>query len=106
MRLWGCMGGLGAAAIAALSAIAEDPACVVTYAVEATEEISVSGARCDTPALEPVALAFALSRVEGAFRDMLLMQAPVEVEFTFSEAAIRQYSHQRKHEHHQSQEGI
>lgn len=79
------------------SAQAPEPSCVVTYKVDASHAISVTSARCDTANLEPDALAFALSRLEGGFRDMLLAQAPVELEFTFSESVIRQ--------HHLSQEG-
>jgi hypothetical protein len=85
---------------------AREPSCVVTYAVSAAREISVTGADCDTKGLEPIALAFALSRVEGAFRDMLLMQAPVEIDFTFSEAAIREHSRLQSQRTDLSKEGI
>ena len=107
MRLLGMMAGLAAAIVVrAPAAHADEPACVVTYAVDAARDVTVSGARCDTPELEPMALAFALTRVEGPFRELLLMQAPVEVEFAFSEAVIRQYSSQHSDAHHQNQEGI
>lgn len=70
-----------------------EPSCTVTYAVDAAREITVSDADCDTPGLEPAARAFALFQVEeGGFRSFLLLQAPVEVEFTFSEAAIRAHA--------------
>jgi hypothetical protein len=69
-----------------------EPLCVVTYEVNAAREISVTGARCDTRALEPAALAFALARLDGPFRELLAAQAPIEVEFTYSESLIRAHA--------------
>jgi hypothetical protein len=71
---------------------AEEPACVVTYSVDSSREIDVTGAVCDDPSLEMAALVFAFARLEGPFREMLVMQAPVQVEFTFSEALIRAHA--------------
>ena len=85
---------------------AREPSCIVTYAVSAAREISVTGADCDTHGLEPMALAFALSRIEGAFRDMLLAQAPIEIDFTFSEAVIREHDRLHSQRTDLSKEGI
>jgi hypothetical protein len=79
-------------AIAAAPAAADDPACVVTYAVDAARDITVTGARCATQSLEPAALAFAFARLEGPFRELLAAQAPIEVSFTFSEDLIRAFA--------------
>lgn len=79
-------------AAAAASAEGRDLSCVVTYAVDASREIAVIGARCDTRSLEPAALTFAFARLEGPFRELLAAQAPIEVSFTFSETLIRAYA--------------
>lgn len=71
-------------------------ACVVTYAVASSRAVSVRNAHCDTQSLEPAAVAFALSRIEGDFGAALIAQAPVEIEFTFSEAAIRRHQIQSR----------
>jgi hypothetical protein len=86
--------GVGASLALASSVPAEttEPACVVTYAVDSAREITVTGARCATHALESAALAFAFARLEGPFREMLAAQAPIEVSFTFSETLIRAYA--------------
>lgn len=68
-----------------------EPSCVVTYAVQTSRQISVREARCDSEWLETDAVAFALSRIEGEFGATLLAQAPIEIEFTFSETVIRRY---------------
>ena len=73
-----------------------EPACVVTYAVASSRAVSVRDAHCDTQSLEPAAVAFALSRIEGDFGAALIAQAPIEIEFTFSEAAIRRHQTQSR----------
>ena len=80
------------AAPAPAAAEVREPSCVVSYAVDASREISVTGARCDSRELEPAALAFALARLEGPFRELLAAQAPIEVEFTYSESLIRAHA--------------
>jgi hypothetical protein len=82
--------GVGLAPLSA--AFAAEPSCVVTYSVDSAREIDVTGAVCDDPSLETAAMVFAFARLEGQFREMLVMQAPVEVQFTFSEALIRAHA--------------
>lgn len=81
-----------ASMLAGLAAVADEPSCVVTYSVDSAREIDVTSAVCDDESLETAAMVFAFARLEGPFREMLVMQAPVEVEFTFSEALIRAHA--------------
>ncbi len=83
---------MAAVGLACASSAADEPACVVTYSVDSSREIDVTAAICDDPSLERAAMVFAFARLEGPFREMLAMQAPVEVEFTFSEALIRAHA--------------
>jgi len=66
-----------------------EPSCAVTYAITADGAVTVAHVHCDTRELEPAAAVFALARVQGAFAATLAAQAPLEIEFTFSESAIR-----------------
>ncbi len=71
---------------------AREPSCVVTYSVDSSRAIDVTAAVCDDASLEDAAMVFAFTQLEGPFREMLVMQAPIEVEFTFSEALIRAHA--------------
>jgi hypothetical protein len=89
---WALAGVLAAASSFAAAAESAEPSCIVTYTVDSSREIAVTNARCDDESLESAALVFAFARLEGPFREMLALQAPVEVEFTFSEALIRAHA--------------